>query len=79
MNITYKGFKGTFAFCGVTGCYYGEVIDREVLISFQASYPNAAIQAMHQAVDQYLEWALMDAQDDEYPSVSNTGNRPPQH
>jgi len=56
LEIRHKGFTGKILFSKEAASFYGEVENSANLIAFQASTPQAAIEAMHIAVDQYLRY-----------------------
>jgi predicted HicB family RNase H-like nuclease len=56
VEIQYKGYIGKILFSADTTSFYGEVINSENLIAFQAPNPQSAIQAMQEAVDHYLTY-----------------------
>jgi len=56
MIIEYKNMRASISYSATTKSYHGAIEDTtEVLIAFQASYKHEIIDAMHKAVDHYLE------------------------
>lgn len=56
MEINYKGYIGKVFFSPDAGAFYGEVLNSEDLIVFQAANPQTIVEAMQMAVDQYLAY-----------------------
>ena len=53
--LKYKDFIAKINYIARSGCFYGEVINKDYLIVFQAENKQHLIEAFKIAVDQYLE------------------------
>ena len=56
--LKYKDFIAKITYIGRSGCFYGEVINKDCLIVFQAEQKQHLLDAFKTAVDQYLELNL---------------------
>jgi predicted HicB family RNase H-like nuclease len=56
--LKYKDFIAKITYIGRSGCFYGEVINKDCLIVFQAEQTQHLMEAFKTAVDQYLELNL---------------------
>lgn len=56
MIIEYKNMRALISYSAATKSYYGTVEDGvDFLIAFQASHKHEIVDALHKAVDQYLQ------------------------
>jgi predicted HicB family RNase H-like nuclease len=56
MEIKYKGFVAEFFFFPEASSFCGEVLNSVDLITFQASNPQEAFEAMRESVNHYLSY-----------------------
>lgn len=54
MEIEYKKFVARIWYSADVGGFYGEVINSEIFIAFQANTLQTCREAMQEAVDDYL-------------------------
>jgi len=54
MEISYKGFVARILYSADIGTFYGEILNAELLMVFQASTLQGCREAMHFTVDEYL-------------------------
>lgn len=56
MLLKYKNFIAEINYISLTSCFYGEVINQDCLIIFQAEYKKDLEEAFKIAVEQYIEF-----------------------
>ena len=61
MLIEYRNMCAQVNYSAVTNCYYGEVIGRDYVISFQSKNKHELLEAMRFAVDRFLDSAVAQA------------------
>ncbi len=59
MIIQYKEFSANLIYSPATKSFYGEILELEEFITFQATSHKQAVLAMHCAVDEYLQLLLV--------------------
>lgn len=55
MQIEYKHFTANLVYCGKTKLFYGEILNIDTCIMFQATKRQEAILTMQRLVDQLLQ------------------------
>jgi predicted HicB family RNase H-like nuclease len=60
MQLHYKGFKIKTGFSAKAGAFYGEVLNSDALLSWQAADLLSLEMAMHDAIDRYLDWRALE-------------------
>ncbi len=56
MLLKYKNFIAEINYISRSGCFYGEVINQDCLIIFQAEYQQDLPEAFKIAVEQHIEF-----------------------
>ncbi len=69
--LTYKGYIGTVNFSDKDNVFFGKIEKIDGLVNFESESVNELTNAFHQAVDDYLEYCIMENVE---PRKSYTGN-----